>query len=313
MNKVLVAGGGGFVGSALVRALAGRGHAVSLFTRDAARSPAGTTPIPIADWSPDSIRAAMAGSCRFDWVFNLTAYGVDPGETDPAAAKAANTDLPLVLLDIAEAAGATAFVHTGSAFEYAEPVTRTAIREDAPLETVKLYGRTKTAGSLAVVEQARARGIHALVPRLFGIYGAGERAWRLLPSLHSRLVRGERVPLTAGLQERDFLYVKDVAACLIALAEAIEGGAVEPQIVNLCSGVPMTVRQFAEDVATALGAPRDLLAFGDIPMRAHEVPFLVGDATRLHQITSWRPAFSLASGILDACNELTRLQGTVKS
>lgn len=296
MASVLVAGGGGFVGSALVAALAGGGHDVSVMTTSSATSHHPIRVVPLDRWHPEGVANAEPAP-RYDWIFNLAAYGVDPSQNDPEASRLANAELPLAFVDLARRAGASAFVHVGSAFEYAELTGRRRLSESDPLESRKHYGASKAAGSLAVIEASRKNHLNAVVARLFGVYGAGERPWRLLPSLYARLTRGQAVPLTEGSQVRDFLYIDDAVAGLASLATAISDGAQAPCIVNLCSGVEVTVRQFAETVADVLGAPRELLQFGAIPMRPHEIAYLVGDVSRLNRTTPWRPAHSLERGI----------------
>jgi nucleoside-diphosphate-sugar epimerase len=307
MARVLVAGGGGFVGSALARKLVASGHAVSIMTTGRPAIEAARI-VPIERWHAAAIAEAEA-TPQYDWVFNLAAYGVDPGQSDPGLSRLANAELPLAFVDLARRASARAFVHTGSAFEYAEPAGRHRLRESDPLETEKHYGANKAAGSLGVVEAAGKAGLKAVVARLFGVYGPGERSWRLLPSLHGKLTRGEAIPLTEGSQVRDFLHVDDAAAGLVALAEAAERMA-EPRIVNLCSGIDVEVRRFAEAVADALGASRALLRFGAIPMRPHEIPYLVGDASLLHDTTGWRPAYSLERGVAAAAAALSARNGS---
>lgn len=304
MVSVLVAGGGGFVGSALVATLAGGGHEVSVMTTSSATAHHPVRVVRLDRWHPEGVAAAESAP-RYDWIFNLAAYGVDPSQNDPEASRLANAELPLAFVDLAKRAGARALVHVGSAFEYAEPAGRRRLRESDPLERTKHYGASKAAGSLAVIEASRKSQLNAVVARLFGVYGAGERSWRLLPSLYASLTKGQAVPLSEGSQVRDFLYVEDAAAGLASLATAISDGSQMPCIINLCSGVEVTVRQFAETVADVLGAPRELLRFGAIPMRPHEIAYLVGDVSRLNRITPWRPAHSLARGIGMASAELS--------
>lgn len=309
--RALVAGGGGFVGSALVAALATAGHDVAVMTTGARALPLPVRTLRLAHWQPGCVLEAEAAP-RYDWIFNAAAYGVDPSQTDATAAHLANAELPLAFVDLARRAGARALVHVGSCFEYAEPAVRRPLRESDPLETVKTYNASKVAGSLAVVQAAGQAGLNAIVARLFGVYGAGERPWRLLPSIHDRLVRRVPVPLSEGSQVRDYLYIEDAAAGLIALAASISESPRAPSIVNLCSGAGVTVRRFAETLAGILGAPRELLQFGAIPMRPREIAYLVGDIGYLNSLTPWRPAYTLERGLAAAADELSaKFRGTV--
>ena len=301
--KALVAGGGGLVGSALVDRLAAGGHDVSVMTTGGIR-PLLVRTLRLNRWHPVDVLQAESAA-EYDWIFNAAAYGVDPSQTDSVAARLGNIELPLAFVDLARRAGARALVHVGSCFEYAELAVRRPLRESDPLETVKTYAVSKVAGSLAVVEAAGRTGANVIVARLFGVYGAGERPWRLLPSIHDRLVRGQPVPLSEGSQVRDYLHIDDAAAGLIALAASISEAPRAPSIVNLCSGTGVTVRRFAETLADALGAPRELLQFGAIPMRAREIAYLVGDVGYLNSLMPWRPAYTLESGLAAAAAELS--------
>ena len=302
--KALVAGGGGFVGSALVAALAAGGHDVSVMTTGERAFPSSVRVLRLARWHPGCVLEVDAAS-RYNWIFNAAAYGVDPSQVDAAAARLANAELPLAFVDLARRAGARALVHVGSCFEYAELAVRRPLREADPLETVKTYNASKVAGSLAVIEAANRLGVNAVVARLFGVYGAGERPWRLLPSLHGSLAAGRPVPLSEGSQVRDYLFIEDAVVGLASLAAAISTGSQASSIVNLCSGIEVTVRKFAETVADTLGAPRGLLQFGALPMRPREIGYLVGDVGRLNSLTHWRPTSTLEQGIAVAVAELS--------
>ena len=116
-----------------------------------------------------------------------------------------------------------------------------------------LYGASKAAGGRWGAALARSLGLPFQWVRLFGVFGPGEAPHRLLPYVHDRLSRGERVDLTAGLQWRDLLYVEDAAKGLLRAAEIALEGRLGP--FNLCTGEPVTVRAMAEEVARQMGAP----------------------------------------------------------
>jgi dTDP-6-deoxy-L-talose 4-dehydrogenase (NAD+) len=106
--------------------------------------------------------------------------------------------------------------------------------------------------------------------RLFYLYGKGEDARRLVPYLRSRLSAGKLVELTAGRQIRDFLDVEEAGR---QIAEIVLGNRQGP--VNICSGIPVTVRQLAEQIADEYGR-RDLLRFGARPENLVDPPCVVG-------------------------------------
>ena len=302
-ERIAVAGGTGFIGRSLISALRSGGASVTLLTRGAAPSirrqefPC----IPIAGATGTEIRRRIASE-RFDRIFNLAAYGVDPKSRAIEECVATNVTLACALASAAAEAGVKAFVHVGSNSEYADPAEDRPLSETDRLETRKLYGATKAAGALAVQAISASTGLPLVVARLFNVYGPGEARWRLLPSLYDGLRAGRRAALSPGVQVRDYLHVNDVADGLIALSGCPGSGAGD--VVNLCSGIGITVRNFAETLAEVMQADRALLGFGDLPFRADDVAYMVGSTQRLHRLTSWRPRHTLQSGIADCVRVL---------
>ncbi len=81
---------------------------------------------------------------------------------------------------------------------------------------------------------------------------------------------GEPAELSSGNQIRDFLDVREAGAMIAEAALSERQGPV-----NICSGVPVTVRQLAERIADAYGR-RDLLRFGARADNAFDPPCVVG-------------------------------------
>ena len=91
-----------------------------------------------------------------------------------------------------------------------------------------------------------------------------------MPYLRSRLAAGKPVELTKGDQIRDFLDVREAGRMITEAALGQEQGAV-----NICSGIPITVRQLAEQIADEYGR-RDLLMFGARQDNLIDPPRVVG-------------------------------------
>ena len=280
-----------------MRLLSARRARLTLLLREHSTDFPGCTTIIINPWTPEALFKELANH-KFDHIYNLAAYGVSPGRRDPAEMIRINVDFARSLVDLAAMTGARTFVHIGSFSEYA-PGPRHPIAESATLESHKLYGTSKAAGALLAHMTATNLKLPFVAVRLFSVYGLGEAPHRLLPSLVSRLKKGERVPLSAGEQVRDFLHVEDAASGLVALSESLAEHKGQ-HIVNLCSGTGVPVRRFCELVASRLGASSSLLGFGDIDYRPDDMMHTVGDTALLHAFTRWRPRFDLEKGIAAA-------------
>jgi len=245
------------------------------------------------------LRRSLAGY-DFSAVINLAAYGVAPSNRAEYEMRLINCELPQVLVSIANDRGAIA-VMAGSCAEYAATSSTSKITETAPLEQSKLYGASKAAGGIAALAQAASVGVPMRYLRLFNIYGPGEPAHRLLPSLIAAAATGGTVPLSFGTQIRDWVYVGDAVRAIEMSLEALltkrRDGA---RALNICTGSGSSVRQFAILAAEHLGMEISELDFGALPFRPDDLPWLVGDPHQSHIDLGWQPTYDLENGIAHA-------------
>jgi nucleoside-diphosphate-sugar epimerase len=153
----------------------------------------------------------------------------------------------------ASQAGVKRFVGIGTCFEY--DLTEGLLSIDTPLKPISMYANTKTALYLSLSRWFPTCAIEFAWCRLFYLYGEGEDPRRLTPYLRSRLKNGAIAKLTNGGKIRDFLDVAEVAKRIVKVAIGKQAGPI-----NICSGVPITIRQYAEKIASEYGRP-DLLQF----------------------------------------------------
>jgi nucleoside-diphosphate-sugar epimerase len=302
--RALVLGSTGFIGRWVARALDRAGAEVVLHGRDAGRlaevalsCESGAPEVACDVLGPAAVDPILRAYAP-DIVFNLTGYGVDRAERDETMASAVNHQFVRSLALAIARSPATPWsgarlVHAGSALEYG--LTDGTLVEDTPANPTTMYGRTKLAGTRAIQEICAASELRAVTARLFTVYGAGEHPGRLLPSILEVVGTDRPVPLTAGLQRRDFTYVEDVAEGLLRLGAV---GHLAGEVVNLATGQVVTVREFAERAARALGIPPERLRFGAVPARDDEMPHVAVGIERLRQLTGWVPTTSIESGVL---------------
>lgn len=240
--------------------------------------------------------------------FNLIGYGVDPTERDEETAYQTNTEM---ITMIGSAIAQTKddcwsgqdIIHTGSALEYG--TINGDLTEDSIPKPTTAYGKSKLAGTQRLALICRQRQIKGITARLFTVFGPGEHEGRLLPSLLEVVDSTNPVLLSAGMQERDFTYVTDVAKGLLRLG--LVNKATPGEVVNLATGRLTSVRSFAEAAAGILGISQDRLKFGAMPTRAEEMQHSAVTIERLRNMTSWQPGTPVESGIQQAVQFIRRL------
>ena len=303
--NTLVTGASGFIGRHLVDRLLGADRPVSVLARPGSLLPERVRNriklIECADWSEAGLRQAIDRD-DIAVIFHLAAYGTNPAHRDVDQARHINVDAPAALVRFCKERGAR-LVIAGTFSEYQAPARRVPLTEIAPLETTKIYGASKAAGGRVASELAAGLGVRLRILRLFHVYGQGEAAHRLLPSLVSGRSEGRRVPLSPGTQVRDFIYVADVVEAFLQADADMELDG-QPLTWNVCTGVGHSIREFALTVADLMGARRELLGFGDLELRKDDLPWIVGNAERISAALGWKPQHDLTSGLQAAVTSI---------
>jgi len=175
----------------------------------------------------------------------------------------------LALAKGASSAGIRRFIGVGTCFEY-DLTQAKNITVDAPLNPITVYAGAKVATYFSLNSWFSLRQIEFTWCRLFYLYGEGEDPRRLVAYIRKMLELGEQVKLTSGNQIRDFMDVSDAGEMIVKVALSNVQGQV-----NICSGVPITIKTLAERIADEYGR-RDLLKFGARPENLIDPPFIVG-------------------------------------
>jgi nucleoside-diphosphate-sugar epimerase len=174
----------------------------------------------------------------------------------------------LIMAKAVIASGCKRFVGIGTCFEYKQSSQK--LSTDAPLGPSSPYAAAKAAAYLSLSQTLPSQGVEFAWCRLFYLYGEGEDPRRLVQSIRLSLSGGCEVALTAGNQVRDFLDVAEAGQRIAKIAISNMAGPI-----NICSGMPVTVRELAESIADEYGR-RDLLKFGARPENPVDPAFVVG-------------------------------------
>ncbi|MEL0082824.1 MAG: NAD(P)-dependent oxidoreductase [Gammaproteobacteria bacterium] len=132
------------------------------------------------------------------------------------------------------------------------------------------YAAAKAATYTALSSILGHAGIGFSWCRLFYLYGEGEDPRRLVPYIRNSLKAGKVANLGTGNQIRDYLNVREAGRMIV---EEALGDNIGPK--NICSGVPITIRQIAEEIANETGN-HHLLKFSAVSNNAFDPPKIVG-------------------------------------
>lgn len=162
---------------------------------------------------------------------------------------------------------------------------------ETPLRPATPYGAAKNALRVGAERLAREAGKGLVWPRVFFVYGPHEHPSRLSMAVLRAALGGVPINLTEGRQLRDYVYVRDVGeGVAAALLSAHEGET------DLASGAPVSVRDLASAIAREAGR-EDVLRFGARPSPAHDAPLVVGDPEHARTHIGWSATTTLAQGV----------------
>lgn len=308
MKRALVTGASGFVGPWLCRALLREGWevtGVSLTSVPAetvleAKERAAIRWIQ-ADLLTGSTIAQVVGESTPDAVFHLAGVSFVPAfGDDPLAGFRTNVETTVSILAAVKQLRSASKLDpvvlvVGSAEQYGvHPRECGRLTERTECRPTTWYAASKAAQEAMALGAFRAEGLRVIATRSFNQAGPGQSSRFLLPALIQRVVglrgsaAGER-GLVLGNPDttRDFLHVADAVEAYLSLAQRGEPG----EVYNVCSGVGVTVEALAREVCARAGIDAELVPDAAL-RRAVDVPWLVGDNTKLRTATGWTPTRS---------------------
>ena len=294
MRRVLITGGAGFIGSALVRLLAERGDEGRIYDNLSTGSKTlleGTgAELTVGDVRDrDSLERAAEG-CQV--VFHLAAgTGVLPSIEDPFGDFDLNAGGTLSALWAARHAGADRFVFSSSNAPLgagAYPAT-----EEKPIAPLSPYGAGKAAGEAYCSAFHGVYGLDAVAVRFSNAYGPrSAHKGNVIPLFLRRLLKGrELVVYGDGMQTRDFVFVEDLAQGLLRASE-VEG--IGGEIFQLASGVETSLNTLVSLLGEVAGREPTVR---HEPARPGEILRNYSLIDKARQRLGYQPAVALRDGL----------------
>jgi UDP-glucose 4-epimerase len=311
--RVLVTGATGFVGVNIVRTLALQDDTVVATDlrepNEAAwrylRGHESRVTFVAGDVRAQALQRDLAGRGPYDGLIHaavITAVNPDFEMRDPVRMLDVNVLGTAHMLELARAAGVPRFLYvsSGSVYGTLGSVER-PLTEDGPTSPAGLYGVSKYASELVCRRYAALFGLDLRMVRLTSPFGpmerqTGAREWMSVPYTWThQALRGE-VVRAANLEcVRDYLYVEDVTAGIVA---ALKAGAPRHPVYNLGSGVAYRLSEVLETLARLVPGMRHEVvpAYPEFNVRPENTRGPL-DVRRAREDLGFAPQHDLAGGL----------------
>ncbi len=306
--RTLITGGAGFLGTALANRLVELGHYVRVLDDLSAGDPAGlSSRVLFSRGDVRDVPKLWTLLQGVQCVYHLAARVSVPESVLYAREyNDVNVGGTVALMEAARDVGLRRVVLASSATIYGVQ-THQPLHEGMRPNPQVPYAVAKLAAEHYVFSLGALHHIETVALRIFNAYGPGQR----VPPVHApvaplllkqALSGGSLVVFGDGRQSRDFVYVDDVVAALIAAGEAPE---VDRQIINVGSGQETSVNALIEAIAAAVGRTPDVI-YNDF--ESGGVPRMVADLRKAQRLLGYAPNVSLAQGLARLLDATAQLQ-----
>jgi len=298
--KALVTGGGGFIGSNVVRALLERGDDVRVldnFSTGSRANLAGLeSDVQLVEGdlrSYERVHAAVRGA---EVVFHQGALPSVPRSVqDPLTTTAVNIEGTLNVLLAARDEGVRRIVNASSSSVYGNTGALPRVETQAP-DPISPYAVAKLAAERFCTSFSRVYGMEIVSLRYFNVFGPRQDPTSQYAAVVPRFIRaiadGDPVTIFGdGEQSRDFTFVDNVVVANLLAADAAGVGG---EILNVATGGSVTVNALADAIGALLERPVEK---SYEPAREADVLASWADVSEARRLLGFQPEVDFDDGL----------------
>lgn len=310
MDKVLVTGGAGFIGSHLVARLVEKGYEVRVADILLRGNKIEKNIFREIRFHKTDVRdkekiEKLAQGCRY--IFHLAAVlGVDVVAQNPVETMETESMGMKNITHAAQLHDVEKIIYASTSGVYGHATFEKSVTEDIELNPSTSYSIAKRFNEIYLTALYEEKGMQSVSLRYFNIYGIRQDNRMVIPRFQEQAMKNK--PLTvfgSGKQSRDFTYIDDTVFASIELAEKINGC----EIFNIANEKEVTIAELAEKVIKICGSTSKISHIKTPKKRIdYEVLRRYGNCDKMFNAIGYRPDTTLDKGLRVIFNYLKSTQ-----
>ena len=286
MKKVLITGGGGFIGQELVKRLQRTDYEIFA---------PGSGELNIIDQNS----FAVCEGQLFNHVIHLAAKTFVPDSwVNPSAFFDVNVGGTKNVLEYCRKQRCS--LTYISAYLYGVP-EKLPIAENSILQPNNPYAQSKLMAESLCEFYAREYGVTITVLRPFNIYGASQNDKFLIPSIIRQVLNEDVVKLKDLHPKRDYVYIKDLTKAIYLAMSKMTEEKEQYRVYNIGSGYSVSVAQIVDMIQGIMGTEKPVIT--EMAVRHNEINDVIADITQANRKLNWSPQYSLLDGLRETIHD----------
>ena len=291
MKKLLIIGGGGFIGSHLAKKASNDFEVYSLSKNPLPED----RKIPSVNYlycdldNKDQLSYLL--DIDFSYVVNLGGY-INHSKFSLSGFEVINTHFMglINILSTLDISSIETFINIGTSDQYWG--NDSPMKEDFTGTPFSCYSFSKKIAGEFINYLNSFENFSGVNVRLFLVYGPYQSMERFIPQIINSCIDGKSFDVSPGEQIRDFCYIDDVVDGLMMI---LNSNKAHGQTFNLASGRPIKIKEVVDLVVDKLGKGNP--NFGGLPYRQDEQMSLYADISKAQSILGWSPKINLSEGL----------------
>lgn len=281
-KNIIVTGGEGFLGKALIKKLCLLG--ANIYSFDIAFTKKETYHQHSIDITNPEILQREVSKIKPEYIFHLAALLDRTRDFEKAnAISAVNLGGTVNLLNALKEINFTNFIFASTSEVYGLNLEK-PYQETDQAEAASPYSLSKLNAENAIKTFSKIYKKDFTILRLFNFYGEGMPSGFFISDLVEKLNNNEDFNMTLGEQKRDFLKIESIVEALVLSTKTLAFG----KIYNVCSGNGIKIKDLAEKFKAQFNSTSKI-NFGALPYRKNEVWEMIGDSSKIINELGWKP------------------------